>query len=123
MSRVKRGINTHRRHASLLERAKGFRTGRHKLFKRASEAVLQAGQFAYRDRRTKKRDLRRAWIVRINAAVRAQGMTYSAFIAALKESGSEMPWNWTISKWIPISPVKPSGNKKTWIRKNRDRVD
>ena len=90
MSRVKRGINTHRRHASLLERAKGFRTGRRKLFKRASEAVLQAGQFAYRDRRTKKRDLRRAWIVRINAAVRAQGMTYSAFIAALKESGSEL---------------------------------
>jgi len=87
MSRVKRGTTTHRRHASLLEKAKGFRTGRHALVKRAKEAVLQAGQFAYRDRRTKKRDLRRGWIVRINAAVRLQGMTYSQFIAGLKTNG------------------------------------
>jgi large subunit ribosomal protein L20 len=87
MPRVKRGTTTHKRHASLLERAKGFRTGRHTLFKRASEALLQAGQFAYRDRRNKKRDLRRGWIVRINAAVRAHGMTYSEFMAALAKSG------------------------------------
>jgi len=84
MSRVKRGINTHKRHASLLERAKGFRTGRRKLFKRASEAVLKAGQFAYRDRRTKKRDLRRGWISRINAAVRLHGMSYSEFMNGLR---------------------------------------
>ncbi len=87
MPRVKRGILTHKRHANLLERAKGFRTGRRKLFKRANEALLQAGQFAYRDRRTKKRDLRRGWIVRINAAVRQHGMTYSAFMARLSTRG------------------------------------
>jgi large subunit ribosomal protein L20 len=84
MPRVKRGIQTHKRHASLLELAKGYRTGRNNLYKRASEAVMQAGQFAYRDRRTKKRDLRRGWITRINAAVREHGMTYSAFMNALR---------------------------------------
>ena len=78
---------THKRHASVLERAKGFRTGRNNLFKRANEALLQAGQFAYRDRRTKKRDLRRGWIVRINAAVREHGMSYSTFTAALSKAG------------------------------------
>lgn len=87
MSRVKRGTTTHKRHASLLERAKGFRTGRRKLVKRASEALLQAGQFAYRDRRTKKRDLRRAWIVRINAAVEAHDMNYSTFMGNMKKAG------------------------------------
>jgi len=87
MPRVKRGISTHKRHAALLERAKGFRTGRRKLFKRATEATLQAGQFAYRDRRTKKRDMRQGWIVRINAAVSAHGMSYSKFMHALAEAG------------------------------------
>ena len=87
MSRVKRGTTTHKRHASLLELAKGYRTGRHALVKRAREAVLQAGQFAYRDRRTKKRDMRAGWIVRINAAVRLHGMTYSSFTAGLKKTG------------------------------------
>ena len=87
MSRVKRGTTTHKRHASLLELAKGYRTGRSNLVKRAREAVLQAGQFAYRDRRTKKRDMRRGWIVRINAAVRLHGMTYSSFTAGLKKTG------------------------------------
>ena len=87
MPRVKRGIQTHKRHSNLLERAKGFRTGRRTLFKRASEALLKAGKFAYRDRRTKKRQLRRGWIVRINAAVREHGMTYSAFTAAATKAG------------------------------------
>lgn len=87
MPRVKRGTTSHKRHANLLELAKGYRTGRNNLVKRAREAVLQAGQFAYRDRRTKKRDLRRSWIVRVNAAVREQGMTYSTFTAALKKTG------------------------------------
>jgi large subunit ribosomal protein L20 len=80
MPRVKRGTTTHKRHANLLARAKGFRNGRRTLFKRASEALLKAGQFAYRDRRTKKRDMRRGWIARINAAVREHGMTYSTFM-------------------------------------------
>ena len=84
MSRVTRGLTTHRRHASLLERAKGFRTGRRTLFKRASEALLKADQFAYRDRRTKKRQMRRGWIVTINAAARLQGMSYSAFMHQMR---------------------------------------
>ncbi|MCC2631470.1 MAG: ribosomal protein [Patescibacteria group bacterium] len=90
MPRVKRGTNTHKRHAALLERAKGFRTGRRKLFRRANEALLKAGQFAYRDRRTKKRDLRRGWIVRINAAVREHGLTYSSFIDLSNKKGLQL---------------------------------
>jgi len=88
MPRVKRGLNTHKRHAALLERAKGYRNGRRTLVKRAKEATLKAGQFAYRDRRTKKRDMRRGWIGRINAGVRQHGMSYSRFMNLLKESGS-----------------------------------
>ena len=87
MPRVKRGINTHKRHASLLARAKGFRNGRRTLVKRATEALLKAGQFAYRDRRTKKRDFRRSWIGHINAAVREHGLNYSTFIAKAKAAG------------------------------------
>ena len=90
MPRVKRGVNTHKRHSKLLERAKGFRNGRRTLVKRATEALLKAGQFSYRDRRTKKRDIRRSWIVRINAAVRPHGLNYSTFISALKKQGIEI---------------------------------
>ncbi len=90
MPRVKRGINTHKRHAKLLELAKGYRNGRRSLFKRAHEAVLKAGQFAYRDRRTKKRDLRAEWIVTINAAVRQHDMSYSVFMSGLKKAGIEV---------------------------------
>lgn len=84
MSRVKRGTTTHKRHAAVLERAKGFRTGRSTLYRRASEALLKAGQFAYRDRRTKKRDMRRGWIVRINAAAREHGVTYSVLMNRMR---------------------------------------
>ncbi|MEI6477719.1 MAG: 50S ribosomal protein L20 [bacterium] len=87
MPRVKRGTTTHKRHAALLERAKGFHTGRRKLFKRANEALLKAGQFAYRDRRTKKRQLRRGWIVTINAAVRQHDLSYSTFMDLANKSG------------------------------------
>lgn len=87
MPRVKRGTTSHKRHASLLELAKGYRNGRRKLIKRAREAVLQAGQFAYRDRRNKKRELRRDWIVRVNSAVRTEGLSYSVFMSGLKKSG------------------------------------
>lgn len=90
MPRVKRGVTTHKRHAALLERAKGFRNGRRTLIKRATEALLKAGQFEYRDRRNKKRDLRRAWITRINAAVREHGVSYSQFIAAANKAGSTL---------------------------------
>ena len=90
MPRVKRGTVTHRRHAAVLERASGFRTGRSTQFRRASEALLKADQFAYRDRRTKKRDLRRGWIVRINAAVREHGLSYGRFIDGLTKAGIEV---------------------------------
>lgn len=81
---------THKRHANLLARAKGFRNGRRKLVKRATEALLKADSFAYRDRRTKKRDFRRAWISRINAAVRPHGISYSQFMAQVKAKGVEL---------------------------------
>lgn len=87
MPRVKRGLMTHKRHSNLLERAKGFRNGRRTLFKRANEALLKAGMFAYRDRRTKKRDMRRGWIGRINAAVRPYGFNYSTFMNEMKKAG------------------------------------
>jgi large subunit ribosomal protein L20 len=90
MPRVKRGTTTHKRHASLLERAKGFRNTRRTSIKRATEATLKAAQFAYRDRRTKKRDFRRSWIGRINAGVREHGLSYSQFINLLQASGSQL---------------------------------
>lgn len=90
MPRVKRGIQTHKRHANILARAKGFRNGRRKLVKRANEALLKAGQYAYRDRRAKKRTMRSSWIVRINAAVRPHGLSYSTFMHEMKKSGIEI---------------------------------
>lgn len=90
MPRVKRGVTTHRRHKKVLRRAKGYWGGRHRLFKTAKEAVAHALQYAYRDRRTRKRDFRRLWIVRINAAARANGMTYGRFIEGLTKAGIEI---------------------------------
>jgi large subunit ribosomal protein L20 len=90
MPRVKRGVTAHNRHKNLLARTKGFRNGRRTQVRRATEASLHAGQFAYRDRRNKKRDLRRAWIVRINAAVRPHGLSYSTFIAKLKDHDAQV---------------------------------
>jgi large subunit ribosomal protein L20 len=83
--RVKRGIVRHRRHKKIRALAKGYLAGRHATFAKANEAVIKAGQHSYRDRRKKKRDFRSLWIVRLNAAVRGQGLTYGAFIHALKQ--------------------------------------
>lgn len=85
MPRVKRGTIQRRRHNKVLKAAKGFRGSRHSLYRQAKNAIMKAGQHAYVHRRTKKRDFRRLWIARMNAAVRAQGMTYSRFIHALHE--------------------------------------
>lgn len=90
MTRVKTGVATHRRRKRVLKAAKGFRGARSKLFRTAKETLLRAGAFAYRDRRRKKRDFRKLWIVRINAAVRAQGMMYSQFINGLNKAGIEI---------------------------------
>jgi large subunit ribosomal protein L20 len=82
--RVKRGIVRHRRHKKIKALAKGYRGARKTSFRRVNEAVMKAGQHAYRDRRLKKRTFRALWIVRLNAAVRAMGMSYSQFIKAAK---------------------------------------
>ena len=82
--RVKRGIARHRRHKKIRALAKGYRGMRSSTFVKANEAVIRAGQNSYRDRRLKKRDFRSLWIIRLNAALRSQGITYSRFINALK---------------------------------------
>ncbi len=84
MSRVKRGLLRARKRHSLLKQAKGSRWGRKKISRLANVAVIKAGVYQYRDRRTKKREIRKLWQVRLNAAVRTQGLTYSKFIHLLK---------------------------------------
>ena len=86
MPRVKRGVTARARHKKVLEQAKGYRGRRKNVYRIAKEAVMRAGQYAYRDRRNKKRVFRALWIARINAAVREHGMTYSAFIAGLNKA-------------------------------------
>ncbi|MEN6521189.1 MAG: 50S ribosomal protein L20 [Armatimonadota bacterium] len=90
MPRVKRGTMTHKRHKKVLERAKGYWGGRSRLFKTAKEAVMHSMQYAYRDRKNKKREFRRLWIARINAACREQGLTYGRFIEGLSKAGVEL---------------------------------
>lgn len=87
MARIKRGFTSHRRHKAVLKRAEGFRGTRHRLFKRAHEATMRAGQYAYRDRRNRKREMRKLWIIRINAASRELGLPYGQFIAGLTRAG------------------------------------
>lgn len=84
--RVKGGIVTRRRHKKLLRLTKGYYGTRRRLFRRANEAMLNAGVYAYRDRRNRRRDLRRLWITRVNAAARLNGVSYSKFIYALHEA-------------------------------------
>ncbi|MBP5984910.1 MAG: 50S ribosomal protein L20 [Brachymonas sp.] len=86
MSRVKRGVTARARHKKVLALAKGFRGRRGNVYRIAKQAVMKAGQYAYRDRRTKKRVFRQLWIARINAAARANGLTYSQFINGLNKA-------------------------------------
>ncbi|HEX5683889.1 MAG TPA: 50S ribosomal protein L20 [Ideonella sp.] len=90
MPRVKRGVTARARHKKILALAKGFRGRRKNVFRIAKQAVMKAGQYAYRDRRTKKRVFRQLWIARINAATRGLGLTYSKFIAGLKKAQIEL---------------------------------
>ena len=90
MPRVKRGVTARAKHKKVLAAAKGYTQRRSGAFRVAKEAVMKAGQYAYRDRRTKKRVFRSLWIARINAATREHGLTYSAFIAGLKKAAIEM---------------------------------
>jgi len=88
--RVKRGFKARRRRNKVLKLARGFRGGRSKLYRTAADAVDKALMYAYRDRRTRKRDFRKLWIVRINAAARMNDLSYSKFINGLKLAGSEL---------------------------------
>lgn len=87
MSRIKTGVTAHRRHKKILKLAKGYRGARSKQFKKANESVMKALYYARRDRRAKKRDFRRLWITRINAAARVHGISYSRLINGLTKAG------------------------------------
>ncbi|MEE8056921.1 MAG: 50S ribosomal protein L20 [Pseudomonadales bacterium] len=86
MPRVKRGVTAHRRHKKILKQAKGYYGARSRVFRVAKQAVIKAGQYAYRDRRQRKRQFRALWITRINAQSRANGLAYSRLIAGLKKA-------------------------------------
>lgn len=90
MPRVKRGVVAHARHKKVLERAKGYRGARKNVYRVAKQAVDKADQYAYRDRRQRKRQFRALWIARINAAARINGMSYSRFMNGLKKSEIEI---------------------------------
>ncbi|MEJ2106372.1 MAG: 50S ribosomal protein L20 [Acidiferrobacteraceae bacterium] len=90
MPRVKRGVVAHARHKKVLKRAKGYRGARSRTYKTANQAVMKAGQYAYRDRRQRKRQFRALWIARINAAARENGMSYSRFMNGLKRASIDV---------------------------------
>jgi large subunit ribosomal protein L20 len=90
MARVKRGVTAGRRHKKVLGKAKGYYNARRKVYRTAKQAVIKAGQYAYRDRRAKKRDFRALWIARINAAARIHELSYSRLIAGLRVAGIEI---------------------------------
>ena len=90
MPRVKRGVTAHARHKKVLKQAKGYYGARSRVFRVAKQAVIKAGQYAYRDRRQRKRQFRALWIARINAEARVNGLSYSRFINGLKKSNIEV---------------------------------
>ena len=90
MPRVKRGVTARARHKKVLAKSKGFRGRRGNVYRIAKEAVMKAGQYAYRDRRAKKRVFRQLWIARINAAARSNGLTYSQFANGIRKAGIEI---------------------------------
>jgi len=90
MARVKRGVQAKKRHKKILKQAKGYRGARSRTYKVAKQAVMRSGQYAYRDRRQKKRVFRSLWIVRINAAARENGISYSKLISGLKKANIEL---------------------------------
>ena len=90
MTRVKRGVVARRRHKKVFKLAKGYYGARSRVFRVAKQAVIKAGQYAYRDRRNRKRQFRALWIQRINAGARVNGMSYSRFVGGLKKAGIEI---------------------------------
>lgn len=90
MARVKRGVTASKKHKKIRDLAKGYYGAKHRWFRTANEAVMHAGQYAYRDRRNKKRAIRRLWIVRLNAAARLNGISYSQLINGLHKAGVQI---------------------------------
>ena len=90
MARVKRGVQAHAKHKKVLKQAKGYYGARSRVFRVANQAVIKADQYAYRDRKQRKRQFRALWIVRINAAARLHGLSYSRFMSGLKKAGVEI---------------------------------
>jgi large subunit ribosomal protein L20 len=90
MARIKRGVVAHARHKKVMKQAKGYYGARSRVYRVAFQAIIKAGQYAYRDRRQRKRQLRQLWIARINAAVRQRGISYSVFIEGLKKQSIEI---------------------------------
>jgi large subunit ribosomal protein L20 len=90
MPRVKRGVTARARHKKIMKRAKGYYGARSRVYRVAIQAVIKAGQYAYRDRRQRKRQFRRLWIVRINAAARVNGLSYSRFMNGLKKASVQI---------------------------------
>lgn len=90
MARVKRGVIARKRHKKILKQAKGYYGARSRVFRVAKQAVIKAGQYAYRDRRQRKRQFRQLWIARINAGARTSGLSYSKFINGLKKASVEI---------------------------------
>lgn len=90
MARVKRAVNAQKKRRSVLEKASGYRGQRSRLYRKAKEQVLHSGTYSYRDRKARKGDFRRLWIQRINAAARAEGLTYNRFVQGLREAGVEV---------------------------------
>lgn len=111
MARVKRGVTARARHKKVLKAAKGYYGARSRVYRVAFQAVIKAGQYAYRDRRQKKRQFRQLWIARINAAARQNSMSYSRFINGLKKASIEIDRKiWLISQYS-TSSIRCSGRK------------
>src|SRR3989442_5631877 len=117
MPRAKGGAKTRRRRKKILKKAKGYFGGRRKLYKTAAETVLRAGAFAYRGRKQKKREARSLWIVRINAACRQVGLSYSKFMAALKKAGVNLDRKVLAEPAVPHPAALP---KLTQTRQTQD---
>ena len=101
MARIKKGVNAKKKHKKILKLARGYYGAKSKLYRPANEAVMRALRSAYRGRKEKKRDYRKLWITRINAAARIQGMSYSKFMYGLKQAGVELEKTWPGSKQQP----------------------
>lgn len=114
MARVKRGVIARARHKKIMKQAKGYYGARSRVYRVAFQAVIKAGQYAYRDRRQRKRQFRQLWIARINAAARQSGLSYSKFINGLKKPLLKL----TVRSWL-ISQSSTKWPSAHWLRKRK----